>query len=466
MIMKNIEKIIAVALIWAALLTGCIPAYTNPDISTNHTETTAPTFGTDIGSECTDPTEPSGMGETEPTRPTEPDGEDPTEPDATEEVTLPSTEEHSGEPTENTTEAPTEAPTVVPTEKPTEAPTQPATKPHVHEYHCDVTAATCVTAGKKVYTCSCGKSYSETIDALGHNFVLTEERPATVVANGYRNYQCSRCRQTKQETLDKLPSSSVGSYADEYCGESLFGKVLPHVQDSECMQDALEALMNATGDGYAEFYAPGNDYRYSWNDSAYHYITRQMEWRRYSYNSGSNTTKFRIVYKKAHLEELHNVQKMAQDILAKLNINSSTKKVDAIERINEYLCESKTYDTTAIDRYKNGEIDLYTTSYSMTQVNSVCYNYATAFQILCLEAGIECHYYSSKAMNHAWNKVCFDDDTELWVDVTWNDPLYKNSDGSIVEVSVENGLSQKRVYELRHAYLLIDTETLLKDHTL
>lgn len=455
---KKMIEFVAMLLIVSTLLASCVPAQTNPNTTENSSGSTEETFAPSI--ETTDPTETVGTETPDETvaQPTDPEGTEPTDPDATEDVTSPSTDAP--------TDDPTNEPTVEPTENVTDTPTQPATKPHVHEYHCDVTAATCTNAGKKVYTCSCGDSYSETIKTLGHNYVLTDEKAATIFADGYRKYQCSRCKQSKTETLGKLPSSTVGAIADEYCGESLFGKVLPHVQDSECLQDALNMLMNATGDGYVEFYAPGNEDRDSWDDCEYQYITRQMEWRRYSYNSQSNTTKYRLVYKQEDLEELHNVQKIAQDILAKLNINSSTKKIDAIELINDYLCETKYYDMTAIDRYKNGEIQLYTTTYSMTNAGGVCYNYSTAFQILCLEAGIECYYYSSTRMDHAWNKVCFDDGTELWVDVTWNDPLYKKADGTYVEVSVENGMSQNKVDEFRHAYLLIDTETLLRDHRL
>lgn len=44
--------------------------------------------------------------------------------------------------------------------------------PHTHSYTSSVTkAATCETDGVRTYTCSCGNSYTQTIPAIGHNYV-------------------------------------------------------------------------------------------------------------------------------------------------------------------------------------------------------------------------------------------------------------------------------------------------------
>lgn len=42
---------------------------------------------------------------------------------------------------------------------------------HSHSYTSVITAATCTTDGKRVYTCSCGDSYTVKIPATGHNYV-------------------------------------------------------------------------------------------------------------------------------------------------------------------------------------------------------------------------------------------------------------------------------------------------------
>lgn len=137
----------AIFLIWTTLLTGCIPVYTDLDISISHKETTAPTFGTDIGSECTDPAEPEGAEKPDETAtwPTEQEDVKPPveETEATEEMDAPEkmekpdvsdvTEATSPAVPSKTTEAPSEsitnAPTTEPTEKPAESPTEATTTP-------------------------------------------------------------------------------------------------------------------------------------------------------------------------------------------------------------------------------------------------------------------------------------------------------------------------------------------------
>ena len=103
-----------------------------------------------------------------------------------------------------------------------------------------------------------------------------------------------------------------------------------------------------------------------------------------------------------------------QRILQGLNINSNTTQKEAIIRINRYLCENSYYE------YDESKRDGYPYASIMNE-GKVCHNYALAFQMLCLHAGIECEYYASDTMNHAWNKVYCSDGTYYWVDVCWND---------------------------------------------
>lgn len=131
----------ALALIGTTLLTGCIPVYADPDISISHRETTAPTFGTDIGSECTDSAEPEVTEKPDETviQPTEPEGVKPPveeieTTEATEKPDAPDTNEAPAptvplETTETPSESMTNAPTTAPTEKPAESPTEATTTP-------------------------------------------------------------------------------------------------------------------------------------------------------------------------------------------------------------------------------------------------------------------------------------------------------------------------------------------------
>ena len=113
-----------------------------------------------------------------------------------------------------------------------------------------------------------------------------------------------------------------------------------------------------------------------------------------------------------------------------------------------------------MSQYRNSSV-----YYAVFAPGANCYSYSMAFQMFCMVAGIECHYYPSQTMNHAWN-IVYLGDMMFWVDVTWNDVKYQLPDGTVVEASVENGLSAAKVEKLRTSYLLIITEQLLEDHTL
>ena len=66
---------------------------------------------------------------------------------------------------------------------------------HTHNYvGSDLTRPTCTQHGTKLYSCSCGKSYTETVAALGHSWnswsILVE---ASANSNGQKMRVCSRC---------------------------------------------------------------------------------------------------------------------------------------------------------------------------------------------------------------------------------------------------------------------------------
>ena len=63
---------------------------------------------------------------------------------------------------------------------------------HEHSYAENTVAATCSDAGSTTYTCDCGHSYTEAIEALGHNYATTFVEP-TAVADGYNENVCTRC---------------------------------------------------------------------------------------------------------------------------------------------------------------------------------------------------------------------------------------------------------------------------------
>ena len=75
--------------------------------------------------------------------------------------------------------------------------------PHMHDYAVTVTAPTCTAKGYTTHTCACGDSYVDAyVDALGHawdNGKVTKE--PTETETGVKTYTCTRCGETKTETI-------------------------------------------------------------------------------------------------------------------------------------------------------------------------------------------------------------------------------------------------------------------------
>ena len=78
--------------------------------------------------------------------------------------------------------------------------------PHTHYYTATVTAPTCTAKGYTTHTCACGDSYVDTYtDALGHawdNGKVTKQ--PTEAETGVKTFTCTRCGETKTETIPKL----------------------------------------------------------------------------------------------------------------------------------------------------------------------------------------------------------------------------------------------------------------------
>lgn len=71
---------------------------------------------------------------------------------------------------------------------------------HTHSYTAKVTKeATCTTEGERIYTCTCGDKYTETIPAKGHSWVKGETVAPTENEKGYTIYTCASCGETKKD---------------------------------------------------------------------------------------------------------------------------------------------------------------------------------------------------------------------------------------------------------------------------
>ena len=82
---------------------------------------------------------------------------------------------------------------------------------HEHSYTAVVTAPTCTEKGYTTHTCSCGDSYVDTYtNALGHAWdsgKVTKQPTAT--ETGIKTFTCTRCYETKTETIPATGSVDV-----------------------------------------------------------------------------------------------------------------------------------------------------------------------------------------------------------------------------------------------------------------
>ena len=77
----------------------------------------------------------------------------------------------------------------------------PTTTEHVHAWDEGeiTTPPTCTEKGVKTFTCSCGETRTEEVDALGHNYEWVVDKEATVTETGSKHEECTRCHDKKSE---------------------------------------------------------------------------------------------------------------------------------------------------------------------------------------------------------------------------------------------------------------------------
>lgn len=357
----------------------------------------------------------------------------------------------------------------------TTAPPTTAPEQHTHTYQSSITPATCEEGGYTTYTCECGNRYhsdhteplthsysewtlttpptcqeegieqqtcsrclkenSRSISVIAHTYECVEARAATTTEEGLEVYRCAYCKGEFTKVFPKLSAADT-----DLCGESLLGKPLPH-DEHAAFTGAAFAMWNnrlthdiSRSAGIPLLYADYWDFLHSWA-ADYYYITQPFPYTVHSPNGEIPT------FACWGSEEEYALQDTAYaivfQILSDLGIDETTTQREAICRINEWLCANKDYD------YSHDPYTLNNTLYyALTSPTGVCRQYAMAFQALCLGAGIECRYYSSGTMRHAWNSITFSDGSVLWVDTCWND----------------NGDNPSQ-------YLLISAEEMSKTHT-
>ena len=156
---------------------------------------------------------------------------------------------------------------------------------HEHSYKAVVTAPTCTAKGYTTHTCSCGDSYVDTYtDALGHAWDEGKvTKPATETEDGVKTFTCTRCGETKTETIPatgvmdvtKMFTDVSHSWADDgirYCvthqlmsgiGNDLFGPKLTTTR-----AQIVQILYNLEGEPKVSGKTPFTDLTQDWYQDA------------------------------------------------------------------------------------------------------------------------------------------------------------------------------------------------------
>ena len=159
------------------------------------------------------------------------------------------------------------------------------TTAHTHNYKATVTGPTCTAKGYTTHTCACGDSYVDTYtDALGHAWDEGKvTKPATETEDGVKTFTCTRCGETKTETIPatgvmdvtKMFTDVSHSWADDgiqYCvthqlmsgiGNDLFGPKLTTTR-----AQIVQILYNLEGEPKVSGTTPFTDLTQDWYQDA------------------------------------------------------------------------------------------------------------------------------------------------------------------------------------------------------
>ena len=122
-------------------------------------------------------------------------------------------------------------------------------KVHEHNYTSTVTKnATCTEAGIRTFTCECGDTYQESIDALGHDFgEWTVTKPATCTEKGIETRHCSRCDATETRETDKTEHVYTAVVTPPTCTEKGYT-----THTCSCGDSYVDSYVDALGHDFGE----------------------------------------------------------------------------------------------------------------------------------------------------------------------------------------------------------------------
>ena len=118
------------------------------------------------------------------------------------------------------------------------------TKTETHKTTAKVTKdATCTANGEKTYTCNCGYSFKETVQALGHDYKTTTVKP-TATEKGYDEHTCSRCKDSYRDNYKPATGPTETGHTHSYTSKV--------TKEANCTTDGVKTYTCNCGDKYTE----------------------------------------------------------------------------------------------------------------------------------------------------------------------------------------------------------------------
>lgn len=269
---------------------------------------------------------------------------------------------------------------------------------------------TCTKNGSVITKCKdCGRTLTTELEKTKHNMQFQKTVPPTESSIGYDLYVCTECDTSEQRNKkDKLPK--LEPWQKELC--SMQDLRLPSVNDG-----ALAGLLAETAYHYID-YEKAEAILVSRTEAAAFEKEIASKWQLlricvipYAETRGDNYN-MRYLTASNRKDDIAIVTAWSDKVIKDLGINTSTTKEAALTKINDWLCDFMSYD------YDTRSANVADATQTGT---GICHVYAVLYQMLCRACGMDVRYESSDELNHAWDYIIFDDGTEKYIDVTWND---------------------------------------------
>ena len=124
----------------------------------------------------------------------------------------------------------------------------------------------CDKNGTALYECAgCGDSYTTTIKATGHNYVVTSEKAAKCLTAGSKTYKYTNCQDSYTETIKALGHNYTHEKDCTRCGQKRFvcsyGQTMPYTVNLNFWTGSIMASYEITNISY--YYSYGMKFTFS-----------------------------------------------------------------------------------------------------------------------------------------------------------------------------------------------------------